>query len=74
MSAPAAATYRVGKVEHGYTLAGAPESPRDMLAELRDAEAIGLDVARFGPEGQVLGDHVGRRPLGQRLRLCLRRV
>lgn len=28
-----------------YTLAGAPESPRDMLDELRDAEALGLGAA-----------------------------
>ncbi|MFT6289698.1 MAG: putative F420-dependent oxidoreductase [Ilumatobacter sp.] len=28
-----------------YTLAGAPESPRDMLDELRDAEAFGLGAA-----------------------------
>jgi probable F420-dependent oxidoreductase len=28
-----------------YTLAGAPTSPRDMLAELRDAEALGLGTA-----------------------------
>jgi probable F420-dependent oxidoreductase len=28
-----------------YTLAGAPQSPRDMLGELRDAEALGLGAA-----------------------------
>jgi probable F420-dependent oxidoreductase len=28
-----------------YTLAGAPKSPRDMLGELRDAEAMGLGAA-----------------------------
>ena len=28
-----------------YTLAGAPESPRDMLDEIRDAEAMGLGAA-----------------------------
>lgn len=28
-----------------YTLAGAPESPRDMIDELRDAEAMGLGAA-----------------------------